>query len=174
MAPTPKAKYLRKPKTKEGEEKKEQPVCSHGFDEIFRLLLLLFLSSTLPAHHGVGAAAWGDLCSQFTVLIFFCCLLKDREWRKKWSAVGFCDWCRSRRIPQMSQSPRLRSLAASRCGGDLVAMGMRQTVLSALLLSGTTDGLTDGGRDRRTDRRSQRDVACPRPSLSHHRGQRTT
>lgn len=47
----------------------------------------------------------------------------------------------------MSQSPQIGSLAASRCGGDLVAMGMRQSVLSALRLSGATDGR----RERRTD-----------------------
>lgn len=96
--------------------------------------------------------------------------MKEKEWRTKWSAVGFCDWCRSRRIPQMSQSPRIRSLAASRCGGDLVAMGMRQTVLSALRLSGATDGR----RDRQTDTVSGTWHVLPlsstQPGAAHHLG----
>lgn len=55
----------------------------------------------------------------------------------------------------MSQSPQIHSLAVSWCGRDLVTMGMRQTVLSALWLSGTRNCVMEGWTDR------QQDTTCP-------------
>lgn len=98
--------------------------------------------------------------------------MKEKGRWRKWSAVGFCDWRRSRRIPQTSQSPRFRSLPASRCGGDLVAMGTRRTVLSALRLSGATDGRRGGGIDGQTQS-AGRDTSSPPftpPGAARHLG----
>lgn len=78
MASAPKAKYLRKPKARD-EKKKDQPVCSHSFDEIFCLLLRLFLSPTLPPFHGVGAATQGDCAHNSQYSIFLVVFLKRKR-----------------------------------------------------------------------------------------------
>lgn len=54
-------------------------------------------------------------------------------------------------ILRMSQPPQIHSLAVSWCGSDLVTMGMRQTVLSALWLSGARKCVMEGWTDRQHD-----------------------
>lgn len=60
-------------------KKKDQPVCSHSFDEIFCLLLRLFLSPTLPPFHGVGAATQGDCAHNSQYSIFLVVFLKRKR-----------------------------------------------------------------------------------------------